>query len=71
VRWAAAAAAGAGLSTGERKLPTERPQAMLSAKDLPRCELSDHLEQRLERTLQVGGAEREGRQGGEVGKGRG
>lgn len=26
---------------------------MLSARDLPRCELSDHLERRLERLLQV------------------
>lgn len=43
----------AGLESGERKLPVERPQAMLSAKDLPRCDLSDHLEARLERALQV------------------
>ncbi|GAB4815528.1 hypothetical protein N2152v2_002574 [Parachlorella kessleri] len=41
-----------GLATGERKLPAERPQAMLSARDLPRCDLSDLLEARLERTLQ-------------------
>lgn len=42
-----------GLTTGERKVPAERPQAMLSAKDLPRCELSDHLEKRLEAALAV------------------
>lgn len=41
----------AGLQRGERTVPTERPQAMLSAADLPRCDLSDFIEARLARTL--------------------
>ena len=32
-------------------MPAERPQAMLTARDLPRCALSDELEARLERVL--------------------
>jgi hypothetical protein len=32
-------------------VPTERPQAMLTARDLPSCDLSDFLERRLERVL--------------------
>ena len=43
----------AGLRTGERRIPTERPQAMLSARDMPPCDLSDHLEKRLERALRI------------------
>lgn len=40
-----------GLSIGARKVPTERPQAMLTSKDLPRCDLSDTIEARLQRTI--------------------
>lgn len=40
-----------GLRTGERRVPGERPQAMLTARDLPPCDLSEHLERRLERVL--------------------
>ena len=36
-----------GLRNGKRTLPESRPQAMLTAKDLPRCRLSDVLEERL------------------------
>ena len=36
-----------GLIKGTRTVPAERPQAMLTAKDLPRCELSDFIEARL------------------------
>lgn len=41
----------AGLRAGERRIPGERPQAMLTARDLPSCDLSDHLERRLDRVL--------------------
>ncbi|KAK2080334.1 hypothetical protein QBZ16_000187 [Prototheca wickerhamii] len=40
-----------GLQRGERAVPRERPQAMLAAADLPRCDLSDAIEARLRRTL--------------------
>lgn len=40
-----------GLERRERAVPTERPQAMLSAEDLPSCRLSDALEKRLEKML--------------------
>ena len=40
-----------GLQRGERSVPTERPQAMLSARDLPACDLSDKLEARIEQKL--------------------
>ena len=37
----------AGLRTGKRKPIEERPQAMLEARELPRCSLSDFLETQL------------------------
>jgi E1A/CREB-binding protein len=40
-----------GLESGHRSVPAERPQAMLTAKDLPRCNLSDFLENRLQQTI--------------------
>ena len=39
------------LRKNHRRVPKERPQAMLTAKDLPRCDLSDVLEERLQRSL--------------------
>jgi len=36
-----------GLRTGTRKPIEERPQAMLEARELPRCSLSDFLESQL------------------------
>eukprot|EP00890_Picochlorum_soloecismus_P005455 jgi/Picsp_1/5910/NSC_03267-R1_histone acetyltransferase len=36
-----------GLKMGKRAIPETRPQAMLTARDLPRCRLSDVLEERL------------------------
>lgn len=41
----------AGLEMGIRKPIEVRPQAMLEAKDLPTCELSDFIEERLRSTL--------------------
>lgn len=41
----------AGLKRGERKAIAVRPQAMLEAKDLPRCDLSDFLEARIAKAL--------------------
>jgi hypothetical protein len=37
----------AGLHSGRRQPIAVRPQAMLEAKDLPRCDLSDFIERRL------------------------
>ena len=41
----------AGLKKGQRKAIAVRPQAMLEAKDLPRCDLAAHLEARVEAAL--------------------
>ncbi len=41
------ARARAGLHSGRRQPIAVRPQAMLEAKDLPRCDLSDFIERRL------------------------
>lgn len=41
----------AGLHTGRRQPIAARPQAMLEAKDLPRCDLSDYIEHRLQLAL--------------------
>ncbi|BDA47644.1 probable histone acetyltransferase HAC1 [Coccomyxa sp. Obi] len=41
----------AGLKRGERKAIAVRPQAMLEAKDLQRCDLSDFLEARIAKAL--------------------
>ena len=41
----------AGLHTGRRQPIAVRPQAMLEAKDLPRCDLSDYIEHRLQLAL--------------------
>ena len=46
------------LESGKRHVPETRPQAMLTAKDLPKCRLSDVLEERLERGMR---AEKEAR----------
>ncbi len=43
---------GAGLKRGQRKAIAVRPQAMLEAKDLPRCDLSDYLENRVAGALE-------------------
>ncbi len=40
-----------GLEHGTRARITNRPQAMLEARDLPKCNLSDHLEARLQQSL--------------------
>lgn len=40
------------LKTGKRKVPDTRPQAMLTAKELPKSRLSDVLEERLNSALQ-------------------
>jgi E1A/CREB-binding protein len=40
------------LETGKRQVPVTRPQAMLSAKDLPKCRLSDALEERIGKSIQ-------------------
>ena len=40
------------LESGKRRVPETRPQAMLTAKDLPKCRLSDILEERIEAALQ-------------------
>ena len=42
----------AGLKRGQRKAIAVRPQAMLEAKDLPRCDLSEFLEDRLAKALE-------------------
>ena len=39
------------MEKGKRKVPETRPQAMLTAKDLPRCRLSDSLEERIRRAI--------------------
>ena len=41
-----------GIRTGKRKIPETRPQAMLTAKDLPKCRLSDVLEERIQKAFQ-------------------
>ena len=43
----------AGLHNGTREPIKTRPQSMLEARDLPRCHLSDFLESRLQKTLQL------------------
>lgn len=40
-----------GIEMGRRKPIEERPQAMLEAKDLPRCSLSDFIESQLRETI--------------------
>ncbi|KAK9824572.1 hypothetical protein WJX72_011411 [[Myrmecia] bisecta] len=47
-----------GLETGKRRPIQVRPQAMLEARDLPRCELSDFLQARLDASLERERAER-------------
>ncbi len=42
----------AGLRKGQRKAIAVRPQAMLEAKDLPRCDLSEFLEDRVAKALE-------------------
>lgn len=42
----------AGLHAGIRKPLSVRPQSMLEAKDLPRCPLSDSIEEHLHNTIQ-------------------
>ena len=39
------------LESGKRKVPETRPQSMLTAKDLPKCRLSDALEERVEKAM--------------------
>lgn len=39
------------MESGKRKPIEERPQAMLEAKDLPRCSLSDFIEGQLRETI--------------------
>lgn len=41
------------LESGKRRVPETRPQAMLTAKDLPKCRLSDVLEERLEKAMRA------------------
>jgi E1A/CREB-binding protein len=41
-----------GLRIGKRAIPETRPQAMLTARDLPRCRLSDVLEERLNAAIE-------------------
>lgn len=41
-----------GLRIGKRRIPESRPQAMLTARDLPRCRLSDVLEERLNAAIE-------------------
>lgn len=37
----------------DRRVPSERPQAMLTARDLAKCDLSQALEERLDRSLKL------------------
>jgi len=46
------------LRSGQRKPIEARPQAMLEAKDLPKCDLSDFLEARLAKALRADAAGR-------------
>lgn len=46
------------LESGKRRVPETRPQAMLTAKDLPKCRLSDVLEERIAKAVR---AEKEAR----------
>ena len=39
---------GAGLVRGQRQPIAVRPQAMLEARDLPRCDISDYLQHRID-----------------------
>ena len=43
----------AGLVRRERQPIQERPQAMLEARDLPRCDISDFLQARINRALEA------------------
>lgn len=43
----------AGLFRGERQPIQVRPQAMLEARDLPRCDISDFLQDRIDKALQA------------------
>ena len=52
--WWPAAVPAAGLEAGARQQIKVRPQAMLEAKELPTCHLSDHLEARIAEAMQVG-----------------
>lgn len=46
------------LKTEKRKVPETRPQAMLTAKELPKCRLSDVLEERLAQAMRKEKAKR-------------
>lgn len=41
----------AGLMRGERQPIQVRPQAMLEARDLPKCDISDFLQERIDSAL--------------------
>ena len=43
----------AGLLRREREPIKVRPQAMLEARDLPRCEISDFLQNRIDKALEA------------------
>ena len=43
---------GAGLRKGQRQAIAVRPQAMLEAKDLQKCDLSNYLTERLDSVLE-------------------
>ena len=53
----------AGLMRGERQPIGVRPQAMLEARDLPRCEISDFLQQRLDSAVAAERVQRAKEQG--------
>lgn len=48
---------------GERQPIGVRPQAMLEARDLPRCEISDFLQERLDNALAAERVQRAKEQG--------
>ena len=53
----------AGLQKGQRQAIAVRPQAMLEAKDLPKCDLSNYLSERLDSVLERDRQERADRDG--------